>query len=113
MQKAFLVDSSICLGCNTCAMACKNQYHQDNGIAWRMVREIGGEEYREDQNNILPTVTWYAKAPKAHARRALLLFPSVQPLRKPCVCGSLSSRRASQRPYYRNRQARPRAVHWV
>lgn len=65
MQKAFLVDSSICLGCNTCAMACKNQYHQDNGIAWRKVREIGGEKYREDQNNILPTLTWYGKAPKA------------------------------------------------
>ncbi|MCK9256701.1 MAG: 4Fe-4S dicluster domain-containing protein [Sulfurospirillaceae bacterium] len=63
MQKAFLVDSSLCLGCNTCAMACKNQYHQDNGIAWRRVREVGHEEYLEDENNILPELSWYAKAP--------------------------------------------------
>lgn len=63
MQKAFLVDSSICLGCNTCSMACKNQYHQDTGILWREVREIGHEDYRADQNNILPELTWYAKAP--------------------------------------------------
>ena len=64
MQKAFLVDSSICLGCNTCAMACKNQYHQDKGILWRKVREIGHEEYRADQNNILPSLVWYARPPK-------------------------------------------------
>ena len=62
MQKAFLVDSSKCLGCNTCAMACKNQYHQDTGILWRQVREIGHEEYREDENNILPALTSYVKA---------------------------------------------------
>jgi len=65
MQKAFLVDGSICLGCNTCAMACKNQYHQDDGILWRKVREIGGEDYLMDNNNILPTLTSYQKAPKA------------------------------------------------
>lgn len=64
MQKAFLVDSSKCLGCNTCAMACKNQYHQDTGILWRQVREIGHEEYRADQNNILPSLVWYARPPK-------------------------------------------------
>lgn len=65
MQKAFLVDGSICLGCNTCAMACKNQYHQDKGILWRKVREIGAEEYHIDNNNILPTLVSYQKAPKA------------------------------------------------
>lgn len=65
MQKAFLVDSSICLGCNTCAMACKNQYHQDIGVTWRVVREVGAEDYRPDQNNILPKLNWYARAPRA------------------------------------------------
>ncbi|WP_067174656.1 4Fe-4S dicluster domain-containing protein [Sulfurospirillum sp. UCH001] len=65
MQKAFLVDGSLCLGCNTCAMACKNQYHQDKGILWRKVREIGAEEYHHDNNNILPTLVSYQKAPKA------------------------------------------------
>ncbi|KHG33140.1 MAG: hypothetical protein OA34_11640, partial [Sulfurospirillum sp. MES] len=64
MQKAFLVDGSICLGCNTCAMACKNQYHQDQGVTWRKVREIGAEDYLIDNNNILPTLTSYQKAPK-------------------------------------------------
>ena len=64
MQKAFLVDGSICLGCNTCAMACKNQYHQDKGILWRKVREVGAEDYLIDNNNILPTLVSYQKAPK-------------------------------------------------
>lgn len=64
MQKAFLVDSSKCLGCNTCAMACKNQYHQDTGILWRSVRNIGHEDYRKDENNILPTLVAYTKAPE-------------------------------------------------
>jgi Fe-S-cluster-containing dehydrogenase component len=34
---AFVVDSSRCLGCFTCAMACKNQYHQEPGVVWRQV----------------------------------------------------------------------------
>jgi len=64
MQKAFLVDSSKCLGCNTCAMACKNQYHQDTGILWRIVRNIGHEDYLHDENNILPSLVAYTKAPE-------------------------------------------------
>lgn len=36
-QMAFLVDAERCLGCFTCAMACKSYYQQETGIIWRQV----------------------------------------------------------------------------
>ena len=42
-QLGFLVDMDKCLGCYTCAMACKNQYHQDKGIAWRKLVAVPPE----------------------------------------------------------------------
>ncbi len=53
MKKSFLVDSSKCIGCNTCAMACKNQNHTASDIAWRSVHFVG-ESYPESANNRLP-----------------------------------------------------------
>ena len=44
-QFAFYVDSDRCLGCFTCAMACKNQYHQENGVVWRRVYPLAEEIY--------------------------------------------------------------------
>ena len=44
-QLAFLVDSERCIGCFTCAMACKNQYHQENGVVWRNVHSLAEEIY--------------------------------------------------------------------
>jgi len=34
-QLGFMVDSRRCLGCFSCAMACKNQHHQPNPVFWR------------------------------------------------------------------------------
>jgi DMSO reductase iron-sulfur subunit len=42
-QLGFLVDMDKCLGCFTCAMACKNLYHQDKGIAWRRLHSLSQE----------------------------------------------------------------------
>ncbi len=52
-QKAFLVDSEKCLGCFTCAMACRNQYHQEPGIKWRDVHPLGKEAYPHEERAFL------------------------------------------------------------
>jgi DMSO reductase iron-sulfur subunit len=44
-QLAFYVDAEKCLGCFTCAMACKNQYHQETGVVWRRVLPLAEEIY--------------------------------------------------------------------
>ncbi|EGY24944.1 4Fe-4S binding domain protein [Desulfovibrio sp. A2] len=44
-QLGFLVDTEKCIGCFTCAMACKNVYHQQKGIAWRQVHPMGESIY--------------------------------------------------------------------
>lgn len=44
-QLAFLVDSERCMGCFTCAMACKNQYHQEKGVLWRKVYPLAEAIY--------------------------------------------------------------------
>lgn len=44
-QLAFQIDSEKCIGCFTCAMACKNQHHQEKGVAWRRVHPLAEEIY--------------------------------------------------------------------
>lgn len=44
-QLAFFVDAQKCIGCFTCAMACKNQYHQEPGVVWRQVFPLKEEIY--------------------------------------------------------------------
>ena len=44
-QMGFLVDSRRCIGCFACAMACKNQYHQETGVVWRKVYPLSEEIY--------------------------------------------------------------------
>jgi DMSO reductase iron-sulfur subunit len=44
-QLAFSVDADRCIGCFTCAMACKNQYHQEKGVIWRKVYPLAVEIY--------------------------------------------------------------------
>ena len=44
-QIAFFVDTRRCIGCFTCAMACKNQYHQPAGVKWRDVHPLSEEIY--------------------------------------------------------------------
>ncbi len=39
-QKAFFVDVNRCVGCYTCAMACKNTYQVEPGIAWRNLQSV-------------------------------------------------------------------------
>ncbi|HCW93188.1 MAG TPA: DMSO reductase [Flexistipes sinusarabici] len=44
-QLAFLVDSKKCIGCYSCAMACKNQYHQEPGVKWRDLNPLPEKIY--------------------------------------------------------------------
>lgn len=41
----FYVDAKRCIGCYTCAMACKNQYHQVAGVVWRDLYPLSTEIY--------------------------------------------------------------------
>lgn len=44
-QYAFLVDSERCIGCFTCAMACRNYYQQEEGVVWRQVYPLDEKIY--------------------------------------------------------------------
>jgi len=44
-QMAFMVNSKKCVGCYSCAMACKNQYHQEPGVAWRNLQPLTEKDY--------------------------------------------------------------------
>lgn len=44
-QLGFFVDAQRCIGCFSCAMACKNQYHQPAGVTWRYVYSLDEEIY--------------------------------------------------------------------
>ncbi len=44
-QYGFIVDSERCIGCFTCAMACKNQNQTEPGIKWRDVHPLDESIY--------------------------------------------------------------------
>ncbi|NNF99010.1 MAG: 4Fe-4S dicluster domain-containing protein [Desulfobacteraceae bacterium] len=44
-QLGFYIDSQRCLGCFSCAMACKNQYHQPATVVWRRIYDLSEEIY--------------------------------------------------------------------
>lgn len=48
-QLGFLVNMDKCLGCYTCAMACKNLYHQDKGIAWRRLYSLSRDIWPQSE----------------------------------------------------------------
>jgi Fe-S-cluster-containing dehydrogenase component len=56
-QLGFYVDAKRCIGCFTCAMACKNQYHQENGVVWRQVYALKTEIYPHTSG---PSTRWPA-----------------------------------------------------
>lgn len=44
-QYGFLVDSDLCIGCFTCAMACRNYYRHEEDVIWRQVYPLAEEIY--------------------------------------------------------------------
>ena len=47
-QFAFFLDSSLCSGCKTCQMACKDKHNLDVGLLWRRVYEVSGGGWKRE-----------------------------------------------------------------
>lgn len=48
-QKAFIVDANRCIGCYTCAMACKNYNALESDVAWRQLYPLAENHYRYEE----------------------------------------------------------------
>ncbi len=48
-QKAFLVDANRCIGCYSCAMACKNYNSLETGVSWRKLYPLAEKYYLYDE----------------------------------------------------------------
>jgi len=49
-QYAFYFDSSVCSGCKTCQMACRDKNDLEVGLLWRRVYEVSGGEWEKKDN---------------------------------------------------------------
>jgi len=47
-EYAFFINSSVCSGCKTCQIACKDKNELSKGINWRRVYEIEGGNWKEE-----------------------------------------------------------------
>lgn len=50
---AFFVDTSRCMGCFTCAMACRNYYQPPVGVIWRNVHPLSPAIYPHNERAFL------------------------------------------------------------
>ncbi|MCG8335927.1 MAG: 4Fe-4S dicluster domain-containing protein [Proteobacteria bacterium] len=62
-QLGFLVDAKRCVGCYSCAMACKNQYHQPAGVAWRNMHPLHEEIYPHQERAFLSLACNHCEKP--------------------------------------------------
>lgn len=60
---AFLVDAARCIGCETCAMACKNYYQQAQGIFWRKVTPLAAGLYPHQERAFYSLACNHCKNP--------------------------------------------------
>jgi Fe-S-cluster-containing dehydrogenase component len=60
---AFLVDSARCIGCETCAMACKNFYQPSQGIFWRKVSPLAANLYPHQERAFYSLACNHCKKP--------------------------------------------------
>ncbi|OAT84830.1 4Fe-4S dicluster domain-containing protein [Desulfotomaculum copahuensis] len=45
MQLGFLINTEKCIGCQSCEMACKNEFQTDAVVHWRRVYPVGEKNY--------------------------------------------------------------------
>ncbi len=62
-QLGFFIDTNRCIGCFTCAMACKNQYHQEVGVQWRQVHPLTTEIYPHRERAFLSLACNHCERP--------------------------------------------------
>lgn len=55
----FYVDTSTCLGCKTCQIACKDKNDLEVGQLWRHVKEVEGGGYVERGDQVIPNIYAY------------------------------------------------------
>ena len=58
-QYGFYINSSVCAGCKSCQVACKDKHDLDVGIRWRRVYDISGGDWVPDGAAWLPNVFAY------------------------------------------------------
>lgn len=62
-QLAFYLDLRRCIGCVSCAMACKNQYHQEPGLKWRDLFPLKEEIYPHRERAFLSLACHHCQRP--------------------------------------------------
>ncbi len=58
MKYGFAIDLSMCMGCHTCSVACKQNNNLPNGIWWNFVRTVGGPN-KDTAEGTYPNVSMY------------------------------------------------------
>ncbi len=51
-KRAFLMDTSRCMGCKACMIACKDKHNLPLGLHWRKVIEASGGEWAEQAEGV-------------------------------------------------------------
>jgi len=62
-QLAFYVNAKKCIGCISCAMACKNQYKQEVGEVWRKVHPVDEKFYPHRERAFLSLACNHCEKP--------------------------------------------------
>jgi anaerobic dimethyl sulfoxide reductase subunit B len=53
-QLGFHVDTSACVGCKACQIACKDKHRLPVGVLWRKVIDYGGGDWKEKNGTMVP-----------------------------------------------------------
>ena len=74
-QLAFYVDVSVCVGCKTCQIACKDQHGLPVGILWRRVMEYGGGNWEQKEDILIPddVFSYFVTVSCNHCRKPLCI----------------------------------------
>ncbi len=54
-QLGFYIDSSVCIGCKTCIIACKDKNDLPVDANWRRVIEFGGGSWKSEKGDFVPS----------------------------------------------------------